>query len=211
MDFRAEERDGQDIWPAFTDLFTGVLGLFILVAFASLAAKNRMAVEVEKTREQRDSLLARSLHGMIRDGSITLADGRIDIEETLLFSKGSAALTDSGLQLLREIAPALQTYMEGGDDLLMVSGFTDDLKISNNSFASNWELSAMRSTHVVRALVGYEFPGEKIFSAGFGEFHPRASNDTEKNRRLNRRVEIVRVPGITRKTTALSSTSKNNG
>jgi chemotaxis protein MotB len=39
-------------------------------------------------------------------------------------------------------------------------------------------------------------PPQRIGTAGFAEFRPRATNDTDEGRALNRRIEIVMLPDL---------------
>jgi chemotaxis protein MotB len=58
--------------------------------------------------------------------------------------------------------------------------------------ASNWELSTARATELVRLLITrYRFAPARLAAAGYAEYHPIASNDTEPGRALNRRVDLV--------------------
>jgi chemotaxis protein MotB len=66
--------------------------------------------------------------------------------------------------------------------------------IHNATFNSNWDLSTGRATAVAMMLIdesGVD-PG-RISIAGYGQYHPTASNDTPEGRRANRRVDIVVV------------------
>jgi chemotaxis protein MotB len=77
---------------------------------------------------------------------------------------------------------------------LRVEGHTDNVPIRTSEFKSNWELSVMRATEVVRYLVErHKFPPDKISAAGYAEYRPIASNDSPKNRGLNRRIEMIIV------------------
>ena len=77
---------------------------------------------------------------------------------------------------------------------IRVEGYTDNQPIQKlkDKFESNWELSAARATSVLRYLVnqGHIDPS-RIYLAGFGEYHPVASNNTATGRAKNRRVGIV--------------------
>lgn len=50
----------------------------------------------------------------------------------------------------------------------------------------------MRAVNTVRYLTDVVgLPPERLSAAGYGEFRPRAPNDTIEGRRKNRRVDIV--------------------
>jgi flagellar motor protein MotB len=94
--------------------------------------------------------------------------------------------------VIQGIAKGLLDVLDTGD-VIMVSGFTDDTPIKSEIY-TNWNLSAERAVNVVKTLIGLGFPPERLFAAGFGEFHPKVPNTSEENRRLNRRVEIGVTP-----------------
>ncbi len=80
-------------------------------------------------------------------------------------------------------------------ELLMVSGFTDDLPIQkgNNRFDDNWELSAQRALTVTRALIEEGMPPTMVFAAAFGAQQPVVANTDNASRSQNRRVEMAPV------------------
>ena len=90
----------------------------------------------------------------------------------------------------------LAGYLAGRDEILMVSGFTDDRQVRGDSerFADNWELSAQRALTVTRALVAQGVPASSVFAAAFGAEQPVASNADAAGRARNRRVEIAPMP-----------------
>ena len=98
--------------------------------------------------------------------------------------------------LLKSLVPPLRLYLGERDDLLMVSGFTDDKPIQdgNRRFDDNLELSAQRALTVARALIADGMPSSRVFAAAFGAEQPVASNSQEPGRALNRRVEMAPVP-----------------
>ncbi|MBW6608231.1 hypothetical protein KXT90_25020, partial [Salmonella enterica subsp. enterica serovar Weltevreden] len=84
--------------------------------------------------------------GPLADGRITLVEGRIGISGAVLFAVGSDQLHADGRALIKSLAAPLRTYLAQRDEILMVSGFTDDRGLITGKgapkFADNWELSA---------------------------------------------------------------------
>lgn len=204
------ELDGRDdgieqtapVWAVFGDLMSGLLGAFVLVLAGLLVVQLDMAtsLQAEKARrvqeEQRRAELERALAGPLAAGRITLDGGRIGISGSVLFAVNSDALRPEGRELLRSLVPPLQVYLGERDELLMVSGFTDDQPVhaDNLRFADNLELSAQRALTVTRALIEDGMPPARLFSAAFGPEQPVASNADESGRARNRRVEMAPVP-----------------
>lgn len=190
------------VWIAVSDLMTGLLGLFVLFFVWSLVlqADVQKDLEIEKKArvEERTQLQALEalLAGPLASGRISLVNGRIGIRGSVLFDLNSAELREEGQGLLRELAGPLGRYLAGREEIIMVSGFTDDLPIHGRmaAFADNWELSAQRALTVTRALVSAGLRPDLLFAAGFGEHHPAVANADEASRARNRRVEIVPVP-----------------
>ncbi|MGH1462107.1 MAG: flagellar motor protein MotD [Neptuniibacter sp.] len=111
----------------------------------------------------------------------------IELRSNYLFTSGGALPNIQADILLEQIADILR----GKDNPIHVEGFTDNQKISTDSFPSNWELSAARAAAVVRLLAQFGVEPERMAAVGYGEFQPAYSNRTEKGQRLNRRVLIV--------------------
>ena len=198
----ADEGDTATIWAAFGDLMAVMLGVFVLILLGVVgvhlqAATKLEAVEREQARvaAQRDAL-ERALAAPLAAGRVTLADGRIGIRGNLLFALNSDALQDEGRALLRELAAPLTAYLAAREEILMVSGFTDDRPVleGNRRYADNWELSAQRALTVTRVLIEEGLPADSIFAAAFGAQQPVASNADEAGRARNRRVEIAPMP-----------------
>jgi chemotaxis protein MotB len=64
--------------------------------------------------------------------------------------------------------------------------------IHNSRYASNWELSTARASELIKLFVErYHFDPVRLAAAGYGEYHPVASNDTADGRAKNRRVDVV--------------------
>jgi len=192
------------VWAAFGDLMSGLLGAFVLLLVGVLVVQMQMAAhlqdEVKKRQaeEQRRMTLEKALAIPLASGRITLNNGRIGISGRLLFSLNSDQLQPEGRQLLSSLVKPLQSYLAQRNEMLMVSGFTDNrtVRSGNDQFADNWELSAQRALTVTRALIDEGMPSSSVFAAAFGSEQPIAPNGDEKGRAQNRRVEMAPVPKI---------------
>ena len=190
------------IWAVFGDLMAGLLGAFVLVLIGVLVVQMDLVANLQaevgkrQAEEQRRMALERALAGPLAAGRVTLNNGRIGISGNVLFPLNSDQLRPDGRQLLKSLVPPLKVYLGERDDMLMVSGFTDDKPIqgSNQRFADNLDLSAQRALTVTRALIEEGMPAPRVFAAAFGAEQPVAANTSESGRALNRRVEMAPVP-----------------
>ena len=190
------------VWAVFGDLMSGLLGAFVLVLVGVLAvqmdlvASLQAEVQKRQVEEQRRMALEKALAIPLASRHVTLANGRIGISGSVLFPVNSDQLRPEGRLLLQSLVHPLRVYLGERNEMLMVSGFTDDKPIQqgNRRFADNLELSAQRALNVTRALVEEGMPSSQVFAAAFGAQQPVASNASEKGRALNRRVEMAPVP-----------------
>ncbi len=189
-------------WISFADLMTGLLGAFVLLLVGVMASQLNMASELEdavqkrQIEEQKRLSLEQAVAGPLASGRITLNQGRIGISGKLLFALNSDQLEPEGRQLLQSLVVPLRSYLQSRDEMLMVSGFTDDRPVSpsNRQFADNWELSAQRALTVTRTLIEEGMPSSLLFAAAFGQEQALVPNTSEKARAQNRRVELAPVP-----------------
>ena len=190
------------IWAVFGDLMSGLLGAFVLILVGVLGVQLQLATNLEteikkrQVEEQRRMALERALAIPLASGRVTLSNGRIGISGSVLFSLNSAQLQPEGQQLLKSLVAPLRAYLSARDELLMVSGFTDNNPIQGNDkkFDDNWELSAQRALTVTRTLIEDGMPSSLVFAAAFGSEQPVASNVNTQGRSKNRRVEMAPVP-----------------
>ncbi len=189
-------------FAVFGDLMSGLLGAFVLILVGVLGVQlelvTTLETEVQKRRieEQRREALEKALAVPLAAGRVTLDNGRIGISGSVLFALNSDQLQPEGRQLLESLAPPLAAFLSVNDEMLMVSGFTDDRPVrdSNRQFADNLELSAQRALTVTRALIDEGIPSSSVFAAAFGAEQPVASNADDDGRSRNRRVEMAPVP-----------------
>jgi len=198
------------VWIVFGDLMSGLLGAFVLILVGVVGVQLELAThleaEVQKRQheEQRRIALEQALAIPITAGRVTLNDGRIGISGSVLFLFNSAQLQPEGRLLLKSLVAPLRVYLGERNELLMVSGFTDDVPIHQGStrFADNWELSAQRALTITRALIEEGMPSSMLFAAAFGAEQPVASNADDHGRSRNRRVEMAPVPRSSNPATA---------
>ena len=190
------------IWPAFADLMSALLGAFVLILVCVIGVQLELSTRLEQEVKQRQmetqrrKTLEQALAGPLAAGRVTLVNGRIGINGSVLFALNSDQLQPEGREVLKSLAGPLSAYLRANDQILMVSGFTDDRQVreANRRFADNWELSAQRALTVTRALIDEGIPSSSVFAAAFGSGQPVGSNADDAGRARNRRVEIAPVP-----------------
>lgn len=180
----------------------GALG--VLPGQISLQELEEMAPELENSlleelaKKDMEQLQAakQQLQTLIADeglgGSVTITmEGRglvLRFADTVLFDLGKADLKPGAKRILDKISKVLLNL----PNQVRVEGHTDNLPISTVQFPSNWELSCVRATTVVRYLSEKNgLPADRLSAAGYGEHRPVAPNSSEDSRRLNRRVDLV--------------------
>ncbi len=150
-------------------------------------------VKEDLDRIRRD--LAATLASQVAAHTVSLEMGRdglvISLRDAGFFESGSAVPKPEALPTLRLIANKLGSTPYD----LRIEGHTDNVPIRTAEFDSNWELSAVRATHIARLFIEMNaVPAERLSAAGYAEFHPVASNDTAEGRAENRRVDLVVMP-----------------
>lgn len=129
---------------------------------------------------------------LLRSGGITVTTLSVDA----LFKSASATLSQSGTERLHALAQQLQSTYP--NRTVRVEGYTDDIPVGSSlqkTFPSNWELSTARATAVVRRLIDLtDLDRSQFVAVGYGSTRPRASNDTPRGRRRNRRVRVAVLP-----------------
>lgn len=113
----------------------------------------------------------------------------VSLSQELLFGKGSNVIDNKGRRALIQFAEVLRNHP---DIYINVVGHTD----SDGTPFRNWQLSAERATAVVQILTANGLNPERITASGRAFYDPVAPNDTEENKKLNRRTEIILEPDL---------------
>jgi len=107
----------------------------------------------------------------------------------VLFASGSAQFGADGDAIVAAIAPTLSTF----DNQILVEGHTDTVPLDRDGY-DNWNLSTDRALAVLKALASSQgINPPRLVATGYGEYQPRASNETDEGKQANRRVELVVV------------------
>lgn len=132
-----------------------------------------------------------SLEELVNAGLINIKSDEnwltIELSSGLIFPSGSATILLKAKPILKQIAKTLAPLK----NYVRVRGYTDNVHIGNELYASNWELSAYRAISVLNSLSGDGIPPAQLAIEAYGEFSPFASNSTERGREVNRKVVIA--------------------
>lgn len=112
--------------------------------------------------------------------------------ETVLFESGRATLSDKAKRILDQVATPLRDV----PNAIEVEGHTDSLPIRTHVFPTNWELSVVRATAVVRYLVEVRgLPPERLAARGMADNRPLVPEEKLRGNPRNRRVEVHVLTG----------------
>lgn len=165
---------------------------------AALTALNEQRKQTEARIAEYKKLLA-SFQRLIDAGKlkVKVVAGRMIVElpSDVLFSSGSVELSEGGRASIAEIGAILGTMK---DRQFQIEGHTDDQPIKTTRFPNNWALAAGRAISVAEILVKSGLSPTNVSAASFGEYRPVTSNAKPEGRSLNRRIEIVLVPDLSK-------------
>lgn len=111
----------------------------------------------------------------------------IEINADILFPSGAGDFSTDAEPVLDKLAEVLKPF----SNPIRVEGHTDNRPIRTAAFPSNWELSAARAASVVHEFTKVGIDPMRLEIVGFGEFHPRQTNDSVEGRNANRRVAVL--------------------
>ena len=158
-----------------------------------------LAQRVQDLSRYRSDFFGRLREILEGRADVRIVGDRFVFQSEVLFDAGQADITPEGIPQLQSLAQAiLQLETEIPDDInwvLRIDGHTDRRPISNERFPSNWELSAGRAISVANYLVSQGVSPRRLVAAGFGEFSPIDTGDTEEAYRRNRRIEFKLTEG----------------
>ena len=142
---------------------------------------------------------------LVEDGQVRVIHSNlglgVEINASVLFSPGQAQLQQDSSRVIEAVAQVLKNDSHA----IQVEGHTDNIPIVTEKFPSNWELSAVRASSVVRLMIGNGVDATRLTAAGYGENRPVGPNDTEEGRMRNRRVTIMILSSLPDASAGISS------
>lgn len=155
----------------------------------------RKRAEAARRERERLNTLARDLNDslapLVKSGQVRVTQtGRgvtVEINAKVLFEEGQAALGDEARATLGTVA----SLLKNDPHAIQVEGHTDNLAIANSVFPSNWELSSVRASSVVRLFIDSGVAAGRLTALGHAANLPVAPNSDEAGRARNRRVAVT--------------------
>lgn len=154
------------------------------------AAEAKRQQTAQRMRNMAEEI-RRVLSPLTQNGQVSISEGAfgiaVEINASVLFAPGEATLGRPAVSALAAVAQVLA----GAEFPITVEGHTDNMPISNARFPSNWELSAVRASSVVRLFIESGVAAERLTAAGYADQRPVDANDSDAGRARNRRVTIM--------------------
>ncbi|MTV40253.1 flagellar motor protein MotD [Duganella radicis] len=154
---------------------------------------------LRKEKEQMTKLaqdLLSTMAPLVKEGKVRVTQNSrgvsVEINASVLFDPGDARLMPESVEALRAVAALLK----GDSHDVQVEGHTDNQPIGNTRFPSNWELSSVRASSVVRLFIDAGVAPQRLTAVGYSANVPVADNDTPQGRARNRRVAVTILSGI---------------
>ncbi|NBW04570.1 MAG: OmpA family protein [Alphaproteobacteria bacterium] len=166
------------------------------VAIANLgkSLNNALASRVQELQRFRSEFFGRLRDVLKGRDDVQIVGDRFVFQSEVLFAQGQAEIGTDGRQQLAQLAVALTDIASQIPDdinwILQVDGHTDNIPLRAGRYSDNWDLSTERALSVVRFLRDQGLPANRLAAAGYGEFQPLDSRDTNDARRVNRRIEL---------------------
>ncbi|MFO1242896.1 MAG: flagellar motor protein MotB [Rickettsiales bacterium] len=213
---KKKHEEAEENWLiSYADMITLLLCFFVILLSVSEPKKEQLEAvseamkqainDAKKEEKKQDPMedLKQDLETMIVDDALEEAMSVAETEKGIVIDLSTAAFYESGSATIRKDAePYLQRMTEIlkkfdlDEHLINVIGHTDDAPIHTAEFPSNWELSAVRATRIVRFFADNGIDHHILRSSGFADTEPKwrnlddLGNPIEENRERNRRITI---------------------
>lgn len=158
-------------------------------------SRNRTTERTVKREREQLTAMARELLNvlgpLVSQGKVRVTQGArgiiVEINASVLFAPGDAKLSPASVEALGAVAKVLQKDAHA----VQVEGHTDNLPIATSFYPSNWELSSVRASSVVRLFVEQGIAPARLTAIGHGANRPVANNNSAEGRVRNRRVQLM--------------------
>ena len=152
-----------------------------------------LAQRVQELSRYRSDFFGR-LRAILGDRSdVRIVGDRFVFPSEVFFDTGQSVLKPEGRAEIDKIASVLLELDKQIPKeiawVLRVDGHTDVRPIGGTT-RTNWDLSAARAIAVVQYLITKGVPPQRLVAAGFGEFQPIDTANTDEAYARNRRIEL---------------------
>ena len=160
--------------------------------YATSEEENARLIEEKNRLEDAQRSMEERLKGT--GVSVKIKEGHISVvlPSSVLFNSGQTKLKKTATSSLSKVCRILEKDFP--TEIIRIEGHTDSdpIKRTKKLYKTNWELSAARAATVLHYLIdNCHLDPTHLYLAGFGEFQPVAGNKNKKDKKKNRRVEIV--------------------
>ena len=179
---------------SYSDIMTIILTFFILLLSISTIAQTKYELIVqaftgekagnltEVEQEIKEVIEEQGLSGEVKT-KLDMDGLKVSFSNALLFASGEAKLRNSAYQALNPISRHLVSKL-GPQYGIIVEGYTDDVPISNSTFASNWELSTSRAIIVRQVIASAGLDPRRVSVQGYAD--TRAATDIDLSLKAER-------------------------
>lgn len=158
-------------------------------AAAPPSAPDPKQQQTERMKRLADDILE-AMAPLVRQGQVSVIETErgvtVEINESVLFPDGQVQLEAGAVRAIQAVAQVIAPT----EFPVTIEGHTDNRPIRTPQFPSNWELSAVRATTVLRLFVDTGVAPGRLTAIGYGDQRPVADNGTVEGRSRNRRVAI---------------------
>lgn len=148
---------------------------------------SREGEDIHQLKEQIKALLSSE----VEQNLINVEDDgdwlTVEVGGQLLFAQGSHTLLISAQKLLKKLSVTLTPI----DNMLRIRGYSDQEKISNEIYFSNWELSGARAFSVLHALSKLGVAEKRMVMEAYGSYNPITDINGNVDPLASRRVVIA--------------------
>lgn len=189
-----------NVWPSFTDVITGIFLFLIFVLIILIMQQFLYSVRLAELERflgtfEEDMKALEKEFGKESGISVDVKQGRIVLQEQVLFDFGKSNIKPESRRRLRKLGEVLKGILDRQKDLLAVSidGHTDNV----GTYEFNLKLGSDRAIAILEFLnyQGGIDPGKYDISANtYGEYRPVIYHRDEHAEMKNRRIEIHILP-----------------
>lgn len=201
--------DSSSSWlTTYSDVITLLLAFFVMILSVSDLNQGKIEALKEGLSEMMTGEAPLTPFTDIKEGleqlikekslenqvSVTLDKQGVKVEfaNIALYQSGSAEIKQESLTTLEEVTRVIRETSHK-THMVEVEGHTDDVPINTAQFPSNWELSSVRATNVVKYLLAQGIEKERLKAAGYADSRPKENIESlsvEQQRQANRRIVV---------------------